>query len=78
VKTGTGEIVEMGRTKIRTKYHEIVDHFKMYAVLYAGDTATDTQCDFSAKLLKTQESLKAIDQKRKMQLQANFKQEQQK
>jgi hypothetical protein len=46
--------------------------------LCGGHGHLDTQCNFSAKLLKTQESLKAIDQKRKMQLQANFKQEQQK
>jgi hypothetical protein len=40
MKTGTGEMVEMGRIKIRIKHHEIVGHFKMYTVLYAGDTAT--------------------------------------
>jgi len=78
MKTGTGEMVEMGRIKLRIKHHEIVGHFKMYTVLMRGTQPPDTQCDFSAKLLKTQESLKAIDQKRKMQLQANFKQEQQK
>jgi hypothetical protein len=50
----------------------------VYCSLCGGHGHQDTQCDFSAKLLKTQESLKAIDQKRKMRLQANFKQEQQK
>jgi hypothetical protein len=44
----------------------------VYCSLCGGHGHPDTQCDFSAKLLKTQESLKAIDQKRKMQLQANL------
>jgi hypothetical protein len=51
----------------------------MYTNLYAGDTATwIPSAILVQKLLKTQESLKAIDQKRKIQLQANFEQEQQK
>jgi len=72
-------MVETGRIKIRTKHHETVSHFKMYTNLYAGDTATwIPSAILVQKLLKTQESLKAIDQKRKIQLQANFEQEQQK
>lgn len=50
----------------------------VYCSLCGGHGHPDTQCDFSAKLLKTQESLKTIDQKRKAQLQQNFRQEQQK
>ncbi len=48
----------------------------VYCSLCGGHGHLDTQFDFSAKLLKVQESLKTIDQKRKVQLQANFFQEQ--
>jgi hypothetical protein len=67
--------VEKDKDKLSKDSRQVQD---IYCSLCGGYGHPDTQCDFGAKFIKTQESLKNIDQKRKVQIQANFRQEQQK